>query len=98
MKDYLLGQLDQVADDFQGRRIVREYLQARMLEALQAGGAFASWAFVGETALRFLYALPRFSEDIDFSLALGIRAPRSSERVYTWMGMGQFRGSRSGMG
>ena len=69
MKDYLLGQLDQVADDLQGRRIVRGYLQALLLEALQAGGAFASWAFVGGTALRFLYALPRFSEDIDFSLA-----------------------------
>jgi hypothetical protein len=26
------------------------------------------WAFVGGTALRFLFALPRFSEDLDFSL------------------------------
>ena len=71
MKDYLLEQLDGVGGGPRGRRIVREYLQARLLEALQAGGAFASWAFVGGTALRFLYALPRFSEDIDFSLAEG---------------------------
>lgn len=68
MKEYLLGQLDRVEGSGQGRRIVREVLQARMLEVLQAGGVFASWAFVGGTALRFLYALPRFSEDIDFSL------------------------------
>ena len=26
------------------------------------------WAFVGGTALRFLYSIPRFSEDLDFSL------------------------------
>ena len=48
--------------------LVREYLQARVLEALQRVGTFGSWAFLGETALRFLYRLPRFSEDLDFSL------------------------------
>ena len=47
--------------------LVREYLQARILEALQRGGAFEQWAFLGGTALRFLYRLPRFSEDLDFS-------------------------------
>lgn len=47
--------------------LVREYLQARVLEALQRAGAFESWAFLGGTALRFLYRLPRFSEDLDFS-------------------------------
>lgn len=31
-------------------------------------GAFATWAFVGGSALRFLYGMPRFSEDLDFSL------------------------------
>lgn len=48
--------------------LVREYLQARMLESLQQAGAFQRWAFVGGTALRFLYGMPRFSEDLDFSL------------------------------
>lgn len=47
--------------------MVREYLQARVLEALQLAGAFETWAFLGGTALRFLYRLPRFSEDLDFS-------------------------------
>ena len=50
------------------RCIVREYLQARTLEFLQENGAFTNWLFVGGTALRFLYAMPRFSEDLDFSL------------------------------
>lgn len=47
--------------------LLREYLQARVLEALQRSGVFERWAFLGGTALRFLYALPRFSEDLDFS-------------------------------
>ncbi|MBN2210689.1 MAG: nucleotidyl transferase AbiEii/AbiGii toxin family protein, partial [Sedimentisphaerales bacterium] len=30
--------------------------------------AFVNWAFVGGTALRFLYGMPRYSEDLAFSL------------------------------
>lgn len=52
----------------EGRCLLREYLQARILETLQTQGAFENWAFVGGTALRFLYDMPRFSEDLDFSL------------------------------
>ena len=55
-------------DDFRRRSTAREYLQARILLALQDHGAFADWAFVGGTALRFLFRLPRYSEDLDFSL------------------------------
>jgi predicted nucleotidyltransferase component of viral defense system len=47
---------------------MREYLQARILESLQERGAWRSVAFMGGTALRFLYRTPRFSEDLDFSL------------------------------
>jgi hypothetical protein len=68
MKDYLKGQVKEVKDINLGRCITREYLQARLLESLQKYGAFTSWAFVGGTALRFLYLMPRFSEDLDFSL------------------------------
>ncbi len=49
------------------RNMAREFLQAQILQALQDNGAFADWAFVGGTALRFLYRLPRYSEDLDFS-------------------------------
>ena len=48
--------------------MVREYLQARILGALQRAGAMTSLAFQGGTCLRFLFALPRYSEDLDFTL------------------------------
>jgi len=51
------------------RNLVREYCQARILQFLQEAGAFTSWIFHGGTALRFLYGLPRYSEDLDFALA-----------------------------
>lgn len=48
--------------------ILREYLQACSLRSLHESRAFERLSFVGGTALRFLYDLPRFSEDLDFSL------------------------------
>ena len=68
MKDYLKQQIEKIQDTNLARCIVREYLQARTLECLQENGAFVNWAFVGGTALRFLYSMPRFSEDLDFSI------------------------------
>lgn len=50
------------------RNIAREYLQARILGSLQRAGAMTAIAFHGGTALRFLYGLPRFSEDLDFAV------------------------------
>lgn len=47
---------------------LREYVQAFTLRSLHESEAFASIAFVGGTALRFLRQLPRFSEDLDFSV------------------------------
>lgn len=51
-----------------GRNVIREYLQARILEAMQRSGAFIPLAFHGGTALRFLYAIPRYSEGLDCAL------------------------------
>ena len=48
--------------------LAREYLQARILAAMQNAGAMTSLAFQGGTCLRFLFALPRYSEDLDFAL------------------------------
>ena len=47
--------------------LVREYLQAHILRSFMEAGAFAALAFHGGTALRFLYGLRRFSEDLDFT-------------------------------
>lgn len=46
----------------------RELLQIMALKALYDHNAFENIAFVGGTALRILYNLRRFSEDLDFSL------------------------------
>ncbi len=51
----------------QRKNIAREYLQARILGFIQEKKGFSSWIFLGGTALRFLYGLPRYSEDLDFS-------------------------------
>lgn len=57
-----------LTDPNQGRNLVREYLQARILATLQRSGAMVPLAFHGGTALRFLYASARYSEDLDFTL------------------------------
>lgn len=48
--------------------LMREYIQCFVLRSLHEAEAFHSLSFVGGTALRFLHGLPRFSEDLDFSL------------------------------
>lgn len=68
MKDYCLQLVAAQKSDTAKYNIMREYLQAYVLKIMHERKAFASLAFVGGTALRFLYDLPRFSEDLDFSL------------------------------
>jgi hypothetical protein len=68
VKAYIEQLLKPAADPIHGRNLVREYLQARILESLQRAGAMVPLAFHGGTALRFLYAIPRFSEVLDFAL------------------------------
>ena len=67
MKAHLID-LVQAADPPQGRNVAREYLQARILAVLQNEGAMVPLAFQGDTCLRFLFGLPRYSEDLDFTL------------------------------
>jgi predicted nucleotidyltransferase component of viral defense system len=68
MKDYLISLTRSAASPAHARNIMREYLQARILAALQQAGAMIPLAFHGGTALRFLYAIARYSEDLDFAL------------------------------
>jgi predicted nucleotidyltransferase component of viral defense system len=68
LKDHLLTLAAEEPDRRKRLNLVREYLQACILRSLQESGAFAALAFQGGTALRFLYGLRRFSEDLDFSL------------------------------
>lgn len=68
MKDHLRQLLMSTPDPGKGLLLTREYLQALILKGLQENGVFTRWGFIGGTALRFLYSIPRFSEDLDFSL------------------------------
>lgn len=47
---------------------LREVMQEIALAGLQRGGFFDKAAFYGGTCLRIFHGLPRFSEDLDFSL------------------------------
>jgi predicted nucleotidyltransferase component of viral defense system len=69
MKDYLLELVARKTGVNEKLNIMREYTQAYTLRIIHDEGFLRSFAFVGGTALRFLHNLPRFSEDLDFSLA-----------------------------
>jgi len=68
MKDYLAELVRTYPTPIHARNAIREYLQARILGGLQRAGAMIPLAFHGGTALRFLYATARYSEDLDFAL------------------------------
>lgn len=80
MKDRALELAGATRDPVQRLNVLREYLQACVLRSLHESEAFQAVSFVGGTALRFLYALHRFSEDLDFTV--------TQEATYvpaTWM-------------
>lgn len=68
MRDHLLQVAGRGAPDDR-RNLAREYLQSYLLRLIHEAGAFPHLAFLGGTALRLLFSLPRFSEDLDFSCA-----------------------------
>jgi predicted nucleotidyltransferase component of viral defense system len=68
MKEYLAELVRACPTPDQGHNVAREYLQARILGCLQRAGAMIPLAFHGGTALRFLNATGRYSEDLDFAL------------------------------
>lgn len=68
MKEEALFIIKEVDDPAKKLNLLREYLQAVILRSLHESEAFTNLCFVGGTALRFAFNLPRFSEDLDFSL------------------------------
>jgi predicted nucleotidyltransferase component of viral defense system len=68
MKEYLKTLIQSATSPADALNQTREYLQALILQGLQRAGAMTSLAFHGGTSLRFLYSLPRYSEDLDFAL------------------------------
>lgn len=59
----------QLAREKEGQQlnVLREYLQNYLLFLMQKSGMNRSLYFVGGTALRFLYRIRRYSEDLDYS-------------------------------
>ncbi len=74
MKAYLRELTAPAQTQLDAIHLVREYLQSRILQSLQRAGAMQTLAFHGGTSLRFLYAIPRYSEDLDFALELNPEA------------------------
>lgn len=68
MKEEALSIIQDVVDPAKKLNLLREYVQAMVLRSLHESEAFVNLSFVGGTALRFVHDLPRFSEDLDFSL------------------------------
>jgi len=71
MKEYINNILNKYSDRdvIYRRNILKEYLQENILYIIYRLGLFDKLIFEGGTALRFLFDLKRFSEDLDFSLS-----------------------------
>ena len=68
MIDFLKQQVASAGSSEAKANKLREILQLMILKILQDKGYFENIAFVGGTALRILYNIRRFSEDLDFSV------------------------------
>lgn len=68
MKDHAIDIVGRRTDVADGLNLLREYVQSRILGVMQEAGAMVPLAFMGGTALRFIYRIPRYSEDLDFTL------------------------------
>lgn len=68
MIDIIKNELTQYATSEQKAIHLRELLQIIILRIMYERGYFRSLAFTGGTALRILFDIKRFSEDLDFSL------------------------------
>ena len=55
--------------------LLREELHHLLLQETDRQGGFSHLCFVGGTALRVLYGLDRFSEDLDFSTSVSVKKP-----------------------
>ena len=69
MKDYLKSVIDDSLTNNENLNRVREYLQSYFLNIVYKNKFYQNLVFTGGTALRFIYKIKRFSEDLDFSLS-----------------------------
>jgi predicted nucleotidyltransferase component of viral defense system len=70
MRDYIKSVVDPDLTQNQNLNRIREYLQAYFLNITYKNKFYQNLVFTGGTALRFIYKINRFSEDLDFSLSI----------------------------
>lgn len=84
LKQFAIAQVQKAADRGRSRiyqeGVLRECVQMSVLRTLSEKGAFSHIAFMGGTALRFLYRSRRFSDGVDLA-ATSDRFRRFSEDV-----------------
>lgn len=68
MLEIIKNQIDSQKTNEENINQLREFLQILILKIIYDSGAFKYLSFTGGTALRILYNLQRYSEDLDFSL------------------------------
>jgi len=69
MRDYIKSIVNKKASRDDNLNRIREYIQAYFLYVIYRKKYYQDLVFTGGTALRFIYQIRRFSEDIDFSLS-----------------------------
>lgn len=67
LKENIVGQARRGKNSEERLNLLREALHHLLLQEVDRKGAFSEICLVGGTALRILYGLDRFSEDLDFS-------------------------------
>ncbi|PIP14083.1 MAG: hypothetical protein COT45_00375 [bacterium (Candidatus Stahlbacteria) CG08_land_8_20_14_0_20_40_26] len=69
MKDFIREIIDKSSPRQDNENRLREYIQKYLLYILYRKKIYHNLIFTGGTALRFLFKIRRFSEDLDFSLS-----------------------------
>jgi predicted nucleotidyltransferase component of viral defense system len=73
MRDYIKSVVSKKASADDNLNRIREYIQAYFLYVIYRKKYYQDMVFTGGTALRFIYQIRRFSEDIDFSLSSRVK-------------------------
>ncbi len=73
MKDYIKSIVNKKLSTDNNLNFIREYIQAYFLYVIYRKKYYQDMVFTGGTALRFIYQIRRFSEDIDFSLSARVK-------------------------
>ncbi|MBI4126628.1 MAG: nucleotidyl transferase AbiEii/AbiGii toxin family protein [Deltaproteobacteria bacterium] len=75
MKMEMLKKVSRSRNSQERLNLLREELHHLILQEVDRKGGFRSICFLGGTALRIIYGLDRFSEDLDFSISLKEKKP-----------------------